>query len=171
MCMKRGKKKLNGLFQHEGLTPEFTEQSVCDPNLLPNRKILLRNVRTYLRFFKRFLDLLPGRKMSDVAADLLGSCTKTCDSVGYNQVDFACICLCGDVVTGSKSGFLAEELIESVTFGGIATKDLQERGLCSSRSLGTTEFEVFSNVLNALEVKHQVLGPLSCSLSHSDPAL
>ena len=31
--------------------------------------------------------------MSNVAADLLGSCTKTSDSVGYYQVDLACTCV------------------------------------------------------------------------------
>lgn len=51
--------------------------------------------RSYLRFFKWFLDLLPRRQVSNVSTNLLCRGTKARDGIGYDQVYFSRALLSG----------------------------------------------------------------------------
>lgn len=124
--------------------------------------------RSDLGRLKRLLNFLPVAKMAGVARNLLRRRTKAGDGVGNNQVNLARIRLGGHVVAGRKAKLLAEELIQLVALVGVTLENLQEGSLCAGGALGAAELEFAADLLDAVKVKHQILGPLGGPLSDSD---
>lgn len=104
--------------------------------------------------------------MANIASYLLCRGAKSSYGIGDDEVDLARVGLRGNVIASWESKFVAEKLIELVTLARVALEDLEERGLCASCALSTTEFEFAADMLDTLQVKHKILRPLSGSLAH-----
>lgn len=106
--------------------------------------------------------------MANITSDLLRRGTETSNGIGDDQVDLAGVGLGRDVVAAGEAEFLAEELVELITLGGVVLEDLEERGLSARGTLGTAELELFADLLDAVEVEHEILGPLGGALADGD---
>jgi hypothetical protein len=74
----------------------------------------------------------------------------------------------GNVIAALKPGSFAKYLVQLIDLGAVTVKNFHKGCLTACRPLGTSESEVRSHVLNVLEIKDELLQPLSCSTPDSD---
>ena len=124
--------------------------------------------RSNLCALKRLFNLLPVSQVANISRDLLCRRAKASNGIGNDQVDLAGVGLGRHIVASREAELLAEQIVQLVALGRVTVEDLQERGLGASGSLGATELELIADMLDALEIKHEVLCPLSSALAHCD---
>lgn len=119
-------------------------------------------------FSTNLLNLLPVGKVTDITRHLLRRRAQTSNSVGNDQINLSRVGLGRNVVAGREPKLFAKELIELVALSSVALENLQERCLGASRALGATELEFAPDLLDAVEVEHEILRPGGGTLPHGD---
>lgn len=127
---------------------------------------VVQGLRGHFPPYTHLLNLLPVRKMANITSNLLGRRSKSSNGVGDNEVDLTGVGLSGHIVAGGEAELLAEKLVQLVALLRVPVEQLEERSLCTSGTLGATELEFTANLLDAVKIKHQVLGPLGGTLSN-----
>lgn len=104
--------------------------------------------------------------MPQIRSNLGGTGTETSNGVGNKAVNLSGVCLSRDIVALLETSLLAEKLIQLVALVMVASENLEETGLCTGSTLGTSELELRSNALELLQVHEEILGPGGSSLTN-----
>lgn len=106
--------------------------------------------------------------MANIARNLLRRRSNPRDGIRNNQVHLARVRLRRHVIASREAKLAAQQVVQLVALGGVALEDLEEGRLRAGGSLGAAELELADDLLDAVEVEHEVLRPLGGSLADGD---